>query len=124
MDKKLKEAFETISERIQNMTQEEINDLNEKLKKSTERNSNFQVILPIDSEKGLIIKNAIKELYALNIPNAKYEYDILDNYWVDIKHNISDLISTNDGIAYKTGKVLKNNLIDNGIVNFSFYQEY
>lgn len=33
MDKKLKEAFETISERIQNMTQEEIDDLNEKLKK-------------------------------------------------------------------------------------------
>ena len=124
MDKKLKEAFETISERIQNMTQEEIDDLNEKLKKSTERNSNFQVILPIDSEKGLIIKNAIKELYALNIPNAEYEYEILDNYWIDIKHNISDLISTNDGVAYKTGKVLKKNLIDNGIVNFSFYEEY
>lgn len=123
MDKKLKEAFESISERIKNMSQEEIDDLNKEFKLASEKKSNFQILLPIDYDEEDTINSAIAELYALNIPNAEYEYEVVDGCWVNIKHNISDLISTDDDVAYKIGEVLKKSLIDKGITHFSFYQE-
>ena len=68
------------------------------------------------------INSAIAELYALNVPDAEYKYEVVDGCWIDIKHNISDLISVDDEIAYKTGEVLKKCLVDRGITHFSFYQ--
>lgn len=124
MDKKLKETFEILSERIKNMSQSEIDDLNEKLKQATEKESKFEICLPINHDEEKKIKQAIKELYSLNIPGAEYSYEIVDNCWINIKHNISDLIMQDDAIACKTGEILKTSLINKGITHFSFYQEY
>ncbi|ELH4387777.1 hypothetical protein Q9Z21_000832 [Staphylococcus pseudintermedius] len=66
------------------------------------------------------VEIAINKLKDLKIPCAEFNYEVEEKVWVNIYHNISDLIMEDDEVADKISKILKLELIDKEIISFSF----
>ncbi|HEC2242189.1 TPA: hypothetical protein R1960_002386 [Staphylococcus delphini] len=66
------------------------------------------------------VEIAINKLKNLKIPDADFNYEVEEDGWINIYHNILDLIMEDDEVADKISKILKLELIDKEIISFSF----
>lgn len=77
----------------------------------------------MDKRMQVQLELVIKKLEDLNIAGSEFSYEIAEDGWINIYHNIFDFIIVNDEVADKVSKILQLELIDKGITKFRLYEE-